>query len=109
MPEVRERNMLVQVLLMIVTFGIYGVYWFFSTCRELAFLANEEKVSPTLLTILLFIPLVNLYSLYKYAELYEIVSRDHMNKWLLWVISLVFVPAVWFIVQMELNERASSL
>jgi hypothetical protein len=29
-----------------------------------------------------------------------------MNRWVLFLLVLVFMPAVWFIVQTELNKRA---
>ena len=106
MVEVKERNMAVQVLLMVITFGLYLVYWFYVTCQELVGLSDNGDVSPGLLTILLFVPIANLYAWYKYAELYETVSSDHMNRWLVFLLVLVFMPAVWFIVQTELNKRA---
>ncbi|MBW1757140.1 MAG: DUF4234 domain-containing protein [Deltaproteobacteria bacterium] len=106
MVEVKERNMVVQVLLMIITFGLYLVYWFYVTCQELVGLSDDASVSPGLFTILLFVPIANLYAWYKYAELYETVSRDHMNRWVLFLLALVFMPALWFIVQSELNKRA---
>ena len=106
MVEVKERNMVVQVLLMVITFGLYVVYWFYVTCQELVGLSDDASVSPGLLTILLFVPIANLYAWYKYAELYETASRDHMNRWVLFLLALVFMPAVWFIVQTELNKRA---
>ncbi|MBW1762023.1 MAG: DUF4234 domain-containing protein [Deltaproteobacteria bacterium] len=106
MVEVKERNMVVQVLLMIITFGLYLVYWFYVTCQELVGLSDNAGVSPGVLTILLFVPIANLYAWYKYAELYETVSSDHMNRWVLFLLVLVFMPAVWFIVQTELNKRA---
>jgi hypothetical protein len=106
MVEVKERNMIVQVLLMIVTFGMYGIYWFYVTCQELVGLSGNTSVSPGVLTILLFVPIANLWAWYKYAELFETVSRDDMNRWVVFLLVLVFSPAVWFIVQTELNKRA---
>lgn len=107
MTAVKKRNLLVQVLLMFVTFGFYMVYWFYVTCQELDGLSDEVDVSPGLLTFFLFIPVANLYAWYKYSELYESVSSDDMNRWLLFLLALVFLPAVWFIVQTELNKRAT--
>jgi len=39
-------------------------------------------------------------------ELFEDVADDHMNKWILFILWIVFCPAVWFIVQMDLNKKA---
>lgn len=105
--QVKKRNMVAQVFLMIITFGIYAIYWYYQTATELKGLANDTAASPGLWTFLLFIPLANIYSIYKYSELYEKVASDKMNKWLVFVIYLVFSPAVWFIVQTELNKRAT--
>jgi hypothetical protein len=106
--NVRNRNMWAQVCLMVITFGCYSFYWFYQTSDELKSLAKDASVSPALWTILLFIPIVNLYSLFKYCELYERVSSDKLNRWILLVLWLFFSPAVWFIVQLELNKRATA-
>lgn len=105
--QVKKRNMIAQVFLMIITLGIYSIYWFYQTCTELKGLANDAAASPGLWTVLLFIPLANIFAIYKYAELYEKASSDKMNKWIVFLLYLVFSPAVWFIVQTELNKRAT--
>lgn len=105
---VKHRNMLVQVLLMVITLGIYSIYWFYVTADEMKSLAKDEHASPVLWTILLFVPFASLYSMYKHGELFEKVSSERLNRWILFVLWLVFSPAVWFIVQLELNKRANS-
>ena len=32
---VKQRNMGMQVLLMVITLGIYGIYWFYVTSKEM--------------------------------------------------------------------------
>ena len=103
---IKRRDMMAQVLLFIVTFGIYGVYWFYQTTLEMANLDRDTEASAALWTVLLFIPFANFYAHYKYSELYEDISDDHMSRWLLFVLWIVFCPAVWFIVQTELNKKA---
>ena len=105
--HVKYRSMLAQVFLMIVTLGIYAIYWFYVTAVEMKELANDERAEPGLWTVLLFIPFANLYSYYKHGELYEKISDDHLSRWLLFVLWLVFSPAVWFIIQSELNKKAT--
>jgi len=107
MAGVKQRNMLAQVGLIIITLGIYAIYWFYSTAEELKYLAKDDTVSPALLTVLLFIPFGCFYSFYKYSELYQTVSSDSMNMWILFLLWIVFSPAVWFIVQIELNKKAA--
>lgn len=103
---IKKRNMLGQVGLMIITFGIYAIYWFYQIAEEMKFIAKDHQASPGLWTFLLFIPFAGLYSYYKFGELYERVSSDHFNKWLLFVLWIIFAPAVWFIVQTEMNKKA---
>ena len=105
---VKRRNMLAQVGLMIITIGIYAIYWFYQTACELKALANDETASPGLWTVLLFIPFGAFYSYYKYSSLYEVITPDKFNRWLLFVLWIVFSPAAWFIVQSHLNTRAGS-
>ena len=47
-----------QVLLYIITFGIYSIYWFHVTFNELN-TANGKEASGCLWTILLFVPIAN--------------------------------------------------
>lgn len=103
---IKNRNLLVQVLLMMVTFGLYSIYWFYQTSVELKFKAQDSEVSPALWTILLIFPPLSLYSFYKYSEVFEKVASDKFNKWILFILFLVLMPAVWFIVQTELNRFA---
>jgi hypothetical protein len=105
-PMVKRRDMVVQVLLFIITCGIYGIYWFYQTAVEMKNLANDTDASPGLWTVLLFIPLIGFYSHYKYSDLYEEIASDHLNRWILFILWIVFCPAVWFIVQTELNRKA---
>jgi hypothetical protein len=96
-----------QVGLMIITLGIYAIYWFYATATELKGLADDREANPGLWTILIFIPFGAIYSHYKYGELYEKVASDKLNRWIVFILWIVFPPAVWFIVQMELNNRAT--
>ena len=104
---IKYRNMFVQVLLMIVTLGIYSVYWFHQTVSEMAAITEDHNAEPTLWTVLLFIPFAGLYSYYKYGELYEKMSAESFNRWILFLLWIVFAPAVWIIVQIDLNKRAT--
>jgi len=103
---IKKRNLIGQVGLVIITFGIYAIYWYYKMLEEMKFLSKDNEVSPGLWTFLLFIPIVNIWSYYKFCELYENISSDNFNKWLLFVLWLVFSPAVWFIVQNEMNKKA---
>ncbi|MCH9031062.1 MAG: DUF4234 domain-containing protein [candidate division Zixibacteria bacterium] len=105
--NVKYREMWIQVVLVIVTLGIYVIYWFYQTVTEIKGLAGDTEISPTLLTVLLFVPFGAIYSHYKYGEVFEKISSERLNRWILFLLWLFFSPAVWFIVQTELNKRAT--
>ncbi len=104
---VKYRNMWGQVGLTIITIGIYCIYWFYQTVKEMKGLAGDPTVSPGLWTVLMFVPLANFYAMYKYAELFQKISSESLNRWIIFLLWLVFSPAVWFVVQTELNNRAT--
>lgn len=104
--KVKYRNMIIQILLMVVTFGFYAIYWFYETAKEMKALTNSNDATPGLWTVLLFVPLANLFAYYKYSELFQKVSSENIPKWVLFILWIFFSPAVWFLVQMELNSRA---
>lgn len=104
--QVKYRNLLVQVLLMIVTLGIYGIYWFHQTAVEMKALSNDLETSPGLLTFLMFIPFANLYAVFKWGELYSKIAPGSFGPGLILLLWLIFSPVVWFTVQTELNRRA---
>lgn len=103
---VKQRNLAVQVLLFVVTFGFYAFYWFFTTAEELKALTRDPEARPILWTLLLCIPLGNLLAWYLYCELYAKVGTEKLNKWILLALAWFFPPAVWFLVQRDLNRWA---
>ena len=103
---IKRRNMWMQVLLMIITLGIYGIYWFYVTSKEMVEYKRLDG-SPGFWTVLSLIPFVNLYADYKQGEAVEALTDGSVNRWIIFILWLVFSPAVWFITQTELNKRAS--
>ena len=102
---VKYRNPLFVVVVSLVTFFIYAIYWFYKTRGELSEL-NKGGMSPLMATIGLFIPLVNIYVAWKYCEDVETASKGAQGKILLFVLWLVFMPAMQYITQNELNKLA---
>ena len=103
---IKRRNMAMQVVLAIITLGIYGIYWFYVTSKEMVEYKDLTE-SPGLWTVLFLLPFVDLYTYYKQGEAVEALTDGTLNKWIIFVLWLVFAPAVWFITQTELNKRAA--
>jgi uncharacterized membrane protein YhaH (DUF805 family) len=104
----KYRNMLLQVVLFVITFGIYGLYWFYSTASEMKEMAHDEDASPGMWTVLMVIPIVNLYSMYCYGELFEKTSGGKLPGWALLLLWVICAPAVWVIVQLDLNQKSDA-
>ena len=95
-----------QVFLYIITLGIYGIYWFYVISKEMVEYKKLEG-SPGLWTVLLFIPLVNLFSYWKHSECVEALTEGSSNKLLMFILWVFLAPAAWIVTQSELNRRAS--
>ena len=103
--HIEDRNMVMQVLLVIVTLGIYVVYWYYVTLKELH-IANRKDQSAGPYTLLFLIPFISLIAWWHYAsELSDFTDEKYpaILTFLLWIfISL----AVWLLAQLELNKAA---
>jgi hypothetical protein len=100
--RIPRRNIILVYILGIVTFGIYFLYWMYKTKHEINDLGAHIPTS-----ILLFIPIANIYWLYRYSEGFSAyVKRD--NNSLLWFIVFFLIgPVMPAIVQSELNRISS--
>jgi len=98
---VKKRSPIAVVLLSIVTLGIYALYWFVVTKDEMNGLGAKVPTA-----ILIIIPIVNIYWLYKYAEAFATVVKKDNNTilWfvLVWFIAIIAMP----LMQIELNKLA---
>ena len=101
---IERRNMAMQVLLFVITFSIY---WFYVTSREMVEYKGLQG-SAALWTLLFLVPLLHFYAYYKQGEAAEALTDKTINRWIIFILWIVFSPAVWFIIQSELNKRATS-
>ena len=104
---IKKRNMWLQVLYTILTFGIiYPIYWFHVTNREMSDYKNRND--PTALwTILFIIPFVNWIAYWKQSHLFDDVTNGRYQWPIVFVVWIFFSPGSWFITQYELNRIAS--
>ena len=96
----KERNPLVVLLLIVITFGIYALVWIVKTKNEMNSLGANI---PTAWFII--IPILNIYFFWRYCEGFAIITK----KWeaiVIFLIAIIFAPAAVWIVQDGLNEKA---
>ena len=104
--HIKNRNMVAQVFLFIITLGIYGIYWFHVTLKETQ-RANgkaDERVWPW--TVLVVIPIANLFAWWRHSHEYAEFVGEKYPGIAIFILWLVFVPVVWFLVQRDLNRAA---
>ena len=78
----KKRSVIGVVLFPLLTFGIYGLYWFVSTKKEL----NAQGASiPT--AWLIIIPIANIWWMWKYYEAAEQVTNKKVNGILMFVLA----------------------
>ena len=103
---IKRRELLMQVLLTIVTLGIFSIYWFYVTSKEMIEYKRLDQ-NAVLWLVLGFIPVIQLYAWYKHGEAVEALTDGSINKWLMLLLWIFFIPAVWLITHLELNKRAT--
>ena len=102
---IKQRNMWMQVVLMIVTLGIYSIYWFYVTSREMLDYQKKEG-NAGLWTLVLLIPFGSFYSYWQHSKLVESLTGERYNHWLIYALWVFFSPATWLLTQIELNRIA---
>ena len=102
---VKKRDPVFVVVVSFITMYLYGLYWFYQTRAELNELV-KGTTSPLLWTIGLFIPLVNIYVLWKYCEDVETACGKARDKVILFLACIVFLPVGQWLTQEELNKLA---
>ena len=105
--HIKYRNMVAQVILAIVTFGIYTIYWYYVTLEELH-LANGKPKSAGLWTLLSVIPIAQYFAQWHHAFEYSEFVGDKYPSIDIFILWIVFSPAVWFLVQSDLNRAATA-
>lgn len=99
--KLTRRSIGQMILLMVVTLGIYTIYWLCVTKQEL----NKNRAQiPTF--FLFFIPFANVYFLYKFAEAFcAIVLKDKAQVVALFVLLVCLFPVAELILQSQMNRR----
>ena len=104
--HIKYRNMVVQVILTIVTFGIYAIYWYYVTLDELH-KANGKAEGAGMWTFLSIIPFANLFAQWHHSSEYAQFVDNKYPGIAIFILWIVFSPVVWFLVQSDLNRVAA--
>lgn len=91
----RNRSVVMVIILSFITFGIYPLYWMVSTKEEMNQLGADIPTG-----WLIIIPFVNIWWMWKYSQGVDHVSRGKLSGavtflllWLLGVIGMAIVQA----------------
>ena len=99
--------MWMQVLLMVVTLGLYSIYWYYATLKELK-VANGKDANVGLWVVLSAIPIVQLFAEWHYCTEFETFTGERYQKILIFLLWVFFPASVWFISQRELNRVSTA-
>ena len=104
---IKKRGPIFVVLAGFITLGIYWIYWFYNTIRELGEI-NKSDTNPLLWTIGLFVPIVNLWVLWKYSGEAEKALKNKYSQLILFIAWIVFLPIAQYIIQKGINKHATA-
>ena len=104
--HIKYRNMWVRAALIIISFGIYLIYWYFASLEELH-QANGKEPSGCLWTLLSLVPILNLFAYWHHSSEYTTFVNGKYPAIAISILWIVFSPAVWFLVQSDLNRAAN--
>ena len=99
--KIKEKNILAVYLLAIFTLGVYAVVWSVKSKRDINSLGGDIPNS-----FLMFVPVVNIYWIYKYSEGFACHVKKDDNTILYFLVSFFVGFVTPFIVQSELNKHA---
>ena len=98
---VKERNPITVIILMMVTCGIYGLYWMIQTKNEI-----NEKGGDIPTAWLIIIPIANFYWLWKYVEQWHAIAKPEQELMMVILVYLIFSPLAIYWIQVALNKLA---
>ena len=99
----KKGSLGIQIVLAIVTLGLYGLYWVYSTADQLNKGTNAD-ISPGIVLIAMFIPFGALYSFWKVSNASEAVTDQ--SAMVLFLLFIFFGPLSWYWIQSGINSVA---
>lgn len=108
---IKERNIVVSILLTLVTCGIYGIYWVIMLAREAVSVKDPADSAILEIVLMLFLPFVGFFlTEKKFAEGCAAKGIPHSDNSILYLIlGLVGLGIVNFcMMQNDLNKIANA-
>ena len=104
---IKRRNPFLVFLFSFITFGIYLLYWLYSTTKELK--GNTKSAPEPWMVFLFLIPIINfvvaILFYWKYSKaINELTGFSNVLLFILW---LLFWPVGMILSQIELNKKAA--
>ncbi|VVB77129.1 Uncharacterised protein [uncultured archaeon] len=94
-----HRELAFVLIMLIITIGIYGIYWLVKTRREMV---DRGADIPT--TFLIIIPIVNIFYIYKWSMgAAEVTRSDDAFGYIVFLLWLVLFPAAFLVAQDKFN------
>ena len=93
--------MLAVAILTVFTCGLYQIYWFFSTTRELR---QHGADLPSAWFMFMFIPIINIWWLARYSEAASLVIRRAYSSIFIFLMMLVISYIMPIILQGQFNR-----
>lgn len=101
--KIKYRNIFLVYLFTIITFGIYTIYWFVSTKRDINSLGAKIPTA-----WLMIIPIVNIYWMFKYLQGYtKVMKKDNGFLIVLIAVCLALGFLIPGIIQYGLNQKSN--
>ncbi len=108
---IKYRSLWSVAFLMVMTLGIYGIFWFFWVSREmLAY--NGRTGNPGLWVLALglswTVPFIYAIPVWKFAQQVDLASKGRYNRFILFAggLFIVFIPIIVLLTQRLLNGIA---
>jgi len=94
-----KRSLILMVVLSVVTFGIYPLFWIISVKSDM-----EAEGAEVPSSLLLFIPIANLYYLAKWCGGFERLTRGRTSPWVAFLLLVGLGMIGMLILQYEINK-----
>lgn len=101
-----NKSLAIQVVLTIVTLGLYPIYWHYSTAKQLNN-GTDYDISPALVTIAMLIPFGILYTWWKTGKAAEAVTDQSAAILFLFFLLGITSPLSWYFIQSGMNSAAA--